>query len=203
MEMKTEYYNWHQPDQTRGDILRAIRNAEQVLDLGCGTGWIVQACRSAGIASVGLDIDLHALQLAPNPEPLVCGSVTALPFACEAFDAVVAKDILEHLLHPGQAIKEIWRVLRPNGVLWISTPHAGSRRFYDDYTHVRPFTLQSLRSLLDDYGFTLHTFFYSGAWPGMGWFSRRRGYDGIEPIVKMAARMGLRRDNIHVIAFKR
>jgi SAM-dependent methyltransferase len=202
METKAAYYTWHQPDQTRGDILQAIGNAERILDLGCGTGWIVQACRSQGIAGFGLDIDIHALRLAPTPAPLMCGSVTDLPFASSSFGAVVAKDILEHLLYPGYAMKEIRRVLRPRGVLWISTPHAGSRRFYDDYTHIRPFTIQSMRSLLEDHGFALKSFFYSGSWPGMGWFSRTRGYDGIEPMVKFVARMGLRRDNIHIVASK-
>jgi SAM-dependent methyltransferase len=163
---------------------------------------MAEAVRQRNQQGFGIDIDIHALHMAATSAPLMCGSVAELPYASGAFSAVVAKDILEHILHPAAVMKEIQRVLQPNGMLWISVPHSGSRRFYDDYTHIRPFTLRSLRALLEDHGFALEAFFYSGSWPGMGWLSRSRGYDGIEPAVKLLSRLGLRRDNIHVIAHK-
>lgn len=52
----------------------------------------------------------------------VIASADRLPFEDTAFDAVVLTEVLEHLPEPGQALREILRVLRPGGRLFLTTP---------------------------------------------------------------------------------
>ena len=45
-----------------------------------------------------------------------------LPFGDESFDVVFSHALLEHLSNPGKAVQEVWRVLKPGGVLGVCTP---------------------------------------------------------------------------------
>jgi SAM-dependent methyltransferase len=60
-----------------------------------------------------------------------CADATALPFADASFDAVTMFDVIEHVPDDRSAMAEAWRVLRPGGVLLVSTPHVSWR-----YPHI-------------------------------------------------------------------
>jgi SAM-dependent methyltransferase len=84
------------------------------------------------------------------------GSATDLPFEDAFFEAAFACWILEHLPEPERCVREVGRTLRRNGYFCAIVPSAQSlsRGFYDDYTHVRPFTPASLRQLAAAAGFS-------------------------------------------------
>jgi ubiquinone/menaquinone biosynthesis C-methylase UbiE len=98
----------------------------RVLDAGCGTGsnllWLQ---RYAGDGKIyGIDISFQALQISRQrgPERLVQASVTELPFDDSSFDLVTSFDVLVQLPTPGadvQAIREMYRVLRPGGIGFV------------------------------------------------------------------------------------
>jgi len=98
----------------------------RVLDAGCGTGsnllWLQ---RYAGDGKIyGIDISFQALQMSRQrgPERLVQASVTELPFDDSSFDLVTSFDVLVQLPTPGadvQAIREMYRVLRPGGIGFV------------------------------------------------------------------------------------
>jgi ubiquinone/menaquinone biosynthesis C-methylase UbiE len=98
----------------------------RVLDAGCGTGsnllWLQ---RYAGDGKIyGIDISFQALQRSRQrgPERLVQASVTELPFDDSSFDLVTSFDVLVQLPTPGadvQAIREMYRVLRPGGIGFV------------------------------------------------------------------------------------
>lgn len=96
----------------------------RVLDVGCGTGGTMIRLAEAGLRPVGLDVE--PLALARSRERglhrLALASATALPFASGAFDAVIAMDVLEHISDDGIACREIARVLRPGGALFVTVP---------------------------------------------------------------------------------
>jgi SAM-dependent methyltransferase len=79
------------------------------------------------------------------------GSAYELPFADVSVDAVYSCWLFEHLEDPAAAMVEIARVLRPGGYVCLIVPSEKSLRrgFYNDYTHVRPFTATSMRQLAD------------------------------------------------------
>ncbi|MDO1445148.1 methyltransferase domain-containing protein [Rhodocytophaga aerolata] len=63
----------------------------------------------------------------------------AIPYQNETFDCIVAQAVLEHVINPQQCVKEIFRVLKPNGFIYIETPfmqqvHGGAYDF-TRYTH--------------------------------------------------------------------
>lgn len=100
-----------------------------ILDVGASTGWYERYAIDHGARSVtAVDPDTQGLETGRTVAPeakFVTGSATALPFKDNSFDAVAFFDVIEHLpkrTEP-QALKEIYRVLRPGGFLSLSTPN--------------------------------------------------------------------------------
>jgi SAM-dependent methyltransferase len=84
-----------------------------------------------------------------------CDVNRGLPFADGEFGTVHCRHVIEHLWEPLGLMRDMERVLRPGGLLVLVTPdfrHA-FRTFYDDHTHIRPLTGESLRRLALDSGF--------------------------------------------------
>lgn len=94
------------------------------LDVGCGSGFYTDLCRMQGNRIVGIDITAqvhtaHAMSLA------VCmGNVeVSLPFPDNMFTQILCIEVVEHLLQPDLMLAEIRRVLRPGGMLIMTTPN--------------------------------------------------------------------------------
>lgn len=68
---------------------------------------------------------------------------SGLPFRDDTFDVVLAKDVIEHVDDAVAALAELHRVLRPGGLLLISTVHFTSRDLYVDPTHQRGFSVRT------------------------------------------------------------
>ncbi|HEU6438346.1 MAG TPA: class I SAM-dependent methyltransferase [Nitratidesulfovibrio sp.] len=64
----------------------------------------------------------HFLDLSCHREPHVCGNAEALPFAPASYDAVLCLEVAEYIDDPAQALREMFRVLRPGGSLVFSMP---------------------------------------------------------------------------------
>lgn len=100
-----------------------------ILDAGCGTGGLLANVRTEAW-KVGVEISTEGIRLARRRGiRLVCGSVSALPFADASFDAVVSIDVLCHSgVEERQAVEEAARVLRPGGLLIVQVPAFESLR---------------------------------------------------------------------------
>jgi len=134
--------------------LRRLGTARRVLDAGCGTGALARAA-GGQIEFHGLDSDPAAVALAGRYGQAAVWDLESgpLPFTSAFFDAVVAKDVIEHVDRPLELLLEFRRVLRPGGILLASVPMAKPRAVWDDYTHVRGFTRNALAYLTQDAGF--------------------------------------------------
>lgn len=103
-----------------------------ILDVGCGTGRNSVLASERGAIVIAIDVDEAALPIAELRAQehnanitFEAASATSLPFEAERFDAVIFHNVLEHIpreLH-FQAISEMFRVLRHEGVLFIQTPN--------------------------------------------------------------------------------
>jgi len=101
-------------------------SGRRVLDAGCGMGYGSAYLAHAAASAVGLDIAKEAVESTARTYPglpFVQGSCSALPFQGEAFDVVVAFEVIEHLHQQPVFIAECRRVLTPGGLLIVSTPN--------------------------------------------------------------------------------
>jgi len=98
---------------------------KKILDAGCGTGWFsAEACRrNANVTSMDLGEGLLNQVAKKCESDRIVGSILEMPFDDNTFDYVVSSEVIEHTPDPAQAIKEIYRVLKPNGTVVLSTPN--------------------------------------------------------------------------------
>ena len=100
------------------------------LNVGCG-----QCINPAAV-----NLDMAAL---PGVDVVHDLDVTPWPFADNQFPEVRAVQVFEHLHNPIGFMCEVYRVLRPGGLLWMSVPHYQSENSFTDPTHVRHCTLRT------------------------------------------------------------
>lgn len=108
------------------DVLRP-KLKSRVLDIACGTGKLVRIATQRNIVAFGVDISIVALKLAlesGSPDHLFCvGDGEKLPFPKECFDYVTNIGSLEHFLDIEGGLREMHRVLKPNGIAAILLPN--------------------------------------------------------------------------------
>lgn len=132
-----------------------------VLDAGCGTGGLLRRLRAAqpAWAFAGLDFAPLACELARERTGLAVteGSVTALPFAAGAFDAVVSCDVVCQVEDPAAALREFHRVVRPGGVVVLTLPAYRWMHSYHDRAvgNLRRYARAEAGALLQAAGFTV------------------------------------------------
>lgn len=103
-------------------LIKKLQLSGKFLDVGCGTGLIL---RHLPKGSVGLDINPRNIKQAKKHAPLaklIAGDIEKMPFPKHSFDVIVCTDVLEHLIDPEIALKEIFRVLKAGGILIGSVP---------------------------------------------------------------------------------
>jgi glycosyltransferase involved in cell wall biosynthesis/2-polyprenyl-3-methyl-5-hydroxy-6-metoxy-1,4-benzoquinol methylase len=112
-----------------------LRDDERVLDCGCGMGFYLLALgRLRRLRLVGLDSDLERLRWAHGegiPGALVRGDIGRMPFPDGTFDKILMSEVLEHLPDDEGGLAEVYRLLRPGGILALSVPHANFPFWWD------------------------------------------------------------------------
>ena len=93
------------------------------LDAGCGAGTYVRLLAQCGADVVGADYSLPSLRKAAqrlgHDASLTASDVRALPFAAGSFDGVLCFGVMQALADPVPALRELCRVVRPGGEVWV------------------------------------------------------------------------------------
>lgn len=138
--------------------------AAAILDIGCGSGELVELMSQAGYRRVS-GVDLSEEQVAIARGRGISGVAQAdlfnhLDSLDEPLDAIVAVDVLEHLEKAEivRALRLICATLRPGGRVIVRVPNAqspfGGRFRYGDFTHATSFTQHSISQVLLATGFS-------------------------------------------------
>ncbi|HEV7586405.1 MAG TPA: class I SAM-dependent methyltransferase [Solirubrobacteraceae bacterium] len=156
----------------RLDFLREhVARGDRVLDVGCGEGRFAAELAAAGASVVGIDVAEEPLRRARELHPQLdvrlvpAGGEWDLPDA--RFDVVWAGEVIEHVADTAAWLSEVRRVLRSGGRLLVSTPAHGrlamlrlalspaalAEHFDPRGEHLRFYTRESLRELLEEFRF--------------------------------------------------
>jgi SAM-dependent methyltransferase len=129
----------------------------RLLDLGCGRGEFLHGFASEGFRATGVDRSRPSRPRFPERVLEADYEKGALPFGDASFDVLFNKSVFEHVTDISKVLGECHRVLAPGGRMISLVPDwtAQWSHFYDDWTHVRPFTLTGLRECLQSHGFTI------------------------------------------------
>ena len=107
----------------------------RVLNVGCGTGGFNVAVAAAGARVVGVDADAEAVAISAlrgrAGGGLALAAAEALPFADAVFDLVYCFSVIEHVASVTTTIREMVRVTRRGGAIYVHTPNAWS--FYEGH----------------------------------------------------------------------
>ena len=116
---------------TRFKTTLKMIEGKDVLDVGCAAGHLTRHIAKKGFRVHGIDVLEDSIQIAeefnkfPNTTYEVRDLITN-PLPSESFDCITFLETIEHVENPAGFLKEFNRILRPNGVLIISTPNATS-----------------------------------------------------------------------------
>lgn len=127
---------------------------KRVLDIACGVGFGAVLLAAAGGRVLGLDRDAAALYEARVAGAATCLALadgTRLPLRDDDLDVIVCFETIEHIAGYASFVGELRRVLRPDGVLILSTPNRAfgpASLHQNNPYHVREFTGDELEELL-------------------------------------------------------
>ena len=135
----------------------------RLLDIGCGEGFFLFSASRMGYTAKGIELCQDAAEYARTEFGL---DVEAKPFEeakfpGDHFDVVTLWQVLEHVPYPLSMLREVYRILKPGGLVVISTPDFGSllarilrRRWWNvRRLHINQFVVKTLKSILENAGF--------------------------------------------------
>jgi ubiquinone/menaquinone biosynthesis C-methylase UbiE len=144
--LSREYDQWHQhifnsgesPDQGSPWYRLVLQHLEplhgkKILEIACGRGGFAAILSSRGATVIGADFSATALRIAQQKArhsgsqdsriTFLQADAQTLPFVNCTFDVVISCETIEHLTDPASALREMARVCRPGGTLYLTTPN--------------------------------------------------------------------------------
>ena len=119
------------PKRSCNDVKKLLENMsyDTLLDVGCGTGYLFELINNNSSSYYGLDISKKMLEVAknknnPNTE-YVYGTAEKLPFDDNSMNIVTCIQSFHHYPYPEEAIREVYRVLKPGGYYILSDTGIG------------------------------------------------------------------------------
>lgn len=181
--------DWRENLKKRVEFYRKAING-RVLDAGCGQGdFALHIAAMANVQQVdGIDLSQIAIKKCikrakenrlANKAKFKIGSITSLPFKDKTFDSIFAFEIVEHIVDTEKMFKEFNRVLKKGGYLGITTVDFNLLKmiiislfyfetYFDPATpHIRFFTKNTLRKILEKNGFRLVQYRWDGSYFGI------------------------------------
>ena len=132
-----------------------IKKGSVICDSGCGRGDFAQAFYDEGMQVIGIDGSVSNYDTTFRKIGGINLEIDTLPLEGNSVDVVFSKSVLEHIHKPNLYISEIKRILKPGGLFIVMVPDWQSQMwiYYDDFSHVQPYTVNGILDTLKIYGF--------------------------------------------------
>ncbi len=167
-QKKMEENNISRGSVWQGDLMSDLifklskRNiSDKVLDVGAGTGALINTINNNGFSAIGID-------LCPKEDLIQQGVITNLPFEDSEFKTVFCTEVLEHLTDDQieKGLSEVNRVLRSGGNFIITTPFKEDltngnyncpdcNKVFHPFGHIQSFTEERIKNLFENKGFRI------------------------------------------------
>lgn len=153
-----DYVNKIKPYETR-------LPQKQLLDIGCGPGFLMKICQDNGWQVEGVDVCAQAVEYGRTNFGLniESGNFNEIDFKRKKFDLILALDFLEHLEDPVGFLRRCYDLLEEKGILIIETPNFASiykkvtGRFWVGFNpyHIQFFSVDTLRRVVEQSDFKI------------------------------------------------
>ena len=177
---KNDYFSSHYDEGLKVDSLEMKRRISQedhrikffrnlkrhgkVLDIGCGMGYFLYACRKHGYEVEGQDVsgDSASYVRSELKIPVTTGQIEEIDIGDNSMDIITMWHALEHTPDPRKHLKKAWNWLKPDGLLIVDVPnHEGmdAKKMWDKWNgwslpyHLYHFTPDTLTDMLLQHGF--------------------------------------------------
>lgn len=165
-------------------------DAKYILDIGCGNGAIAKRLSATGHIVDGITLsEQERNEALPFMRQVsVHNAENGLPFpGSEIYDTVICSHVLEHICYPSKLLRDIHRVLKPDGSLIVALPNLmhyksrmqlmkGNFNYMEtgiwDYTHFRWYTFQTALQLLEQNEFRVQHATVTGELPLNSFFGK-------------------------------
>lgn len=146
------------------------KNINKILDIGCGSGTISLYLASKGYEVKGIDISKKAIEACKESAnniglKNVKFEISEFPKSLpqEKFNLIFFSEVIEHLPNDDLALRKIHKLLKPGGILFLSTPSKNAplyklglaKKFDKEVGHLRRYTLEELKIKLKRNGFKI------------------------------------------------
>jgi 2-polyprenyl-3-methyl-5-hydroxy-6-metoxy-1,4-benzoquinol methylase len=125
----------HEERRVHEAVTSFVRPGDKtILDVGCGSAWVAEAFLKQGKRVCSMDISTpnpaEALRRFPSPNHAgLVADVLNLPIKHGSFDAIIASEIIEHVIDPKLFVEKLFAALKPGGRLIVSTPYKERLRY--------------------------------------------------------------------------
>lgn len=148
-----------------------LQSGDKILDIGCGAGTLCLYYAQKGYSVSGIDISSKAIESAKESAKYLHLDANATfekmdfpnEIPREKFDFIIFTEVIEHLKDDNLALEQIFRLLKPKGIVFLSTPSKNAplhllglaREFDKRVGHLRRYTLSELQLKCKKQGFKI------------------------------------------------
>jgi len=157
------------------DQFEEFRKSNNIIDVGCGDGFFLDEAKKRGWNVYGTEYRLESVnKCLEKGINIKLGKLTSLHYPIDFFDIITSFEVIEHINNPSEEIIEFKKILRPGGIVYITTPNFNSMSRYflgrkwniiEYPEHLSYYTALTLKNAFQKNNFKLLKFSITGLSP--------------------------------------